>query len=64
MKSMLLVALVPAIALAQKPPAACPLLTDAEISAATGMKVGKGQQFAVPALIHQIADALIHRYPS
>jgi len=49
MKSMLLLALVPTIALAQKPPAVCPLLTDAEISAATGMKVGKGQQFDLPA---------------
>jgi len=48
MKSMLLLALVPAIALAQKPPAACPLLTDAEISAATGMKVGKAQSFDLP----------------
>ena len=49
MKSLLLLALVPAVALAQKPPAACPLLTEAEIGAATGMKVGKGQQFELPA---------------
>ena len=41
MKSMLLLALVPTIALAQKPPAGCPLLTAAEIGAATGMKVGQ-----------------------
>jgi len=41
MKSLFLIALIPAIALAQKPPAGCPLLTAAEISAATGMKVGE-----------------------
>src|ERR1044072_6835633 len=49
MKAMWLLALVPAIALAQKLPAACPLLPAAEIGAATGMKVGKGQRCERPA---------------
>lgn len=41
MKSLLLlVALSPAVALAQTPPPACPLLTNAEIAAATGKSVG------------------------
>ena len=41
MKLLSLLILVPAIALAQKLPAGCPLLTAAEIGAATGMKVGQ-----------------------
>jgi hypothetical protein len=41
MKRFLLVALIPAVALAQKPPSGCPLLTAAEISAITGMKAGE-----------------------
>ncbi len=41
MKHFLLAALIPAVALAQKPPAGCPLLTAAEINSATGMKVGE-----------------------
>ena len=48
MKSMLLLALVPAIALAQKLPAGCPLLTAAEISAATGMKITDSQETDLP----------------
>lgn len=44
MKSVFLIALIPAIALAQKPPAGCPLLTAAEINAATGMKAGDPQE--------------------
>jgi len=44
MKHFLLVALVPVVALAQKPPAGCPLLTSAEINAATGMKVGEAHE--------------------
>jgi len=44
MKSVLLIALIPAVALAQKPPAGCPLLTAAEINAATGMKAGEPQE--------------------
>ncbi len=48
MKALLLVVLIlvliPAVALAQKPPAGCPLLTNAEIAAATGMKVGEAHE--------------------
>jgi len=40
MKHLLFAALIPTIALAQKPPAGCPLLTAAEIKAVTGMTVG------------------------
>jgi hypothetical protein len=48
MKKLLLLALVPAIALAQKPPAGCSLLTAAEIAAATGMKVGESHEINMP----------------
>src|SRR2546423_1501269 len=50
MKYFLLAALLPAVAFAQKPPAGCPLLTAAEIAAATGMKVGEPHEtnMAVP----------------
>ena len=48
MKKLLLLALVPTIALAQKPPAGCPLLTAAEIGAATGMKVGDPHETSMP----------------
>jgi hypothetical protein len=41
MRRFLLVALIPAVTFAQKPPAGCPLLTAAEINTATGMKVGE-----------------------
>jgi hypothetical protein len=44
MKHFLLVALIPAFAFAQKPPAGCPLLTAAEITSATGMKVGESHE--------------------
>lgn len=44
MKHFLLVALIPAFAFAQKPPAGCPLLTAAEINSATGMKVGESHE--------------------
>src|SRR5436190_6407088 len=47
MKSMLLLALVPTIALSQNPPG-CPLLTAAEIGAATGMKVGQPHETHMP----------------
>lgn len=44
MKWFVAVALFPLVALAQKPPAGCPLLTPAEIGAATGMKVGQSHE--------------------
>ena len=49
MKHFLLVALIPFTAFAQKPPAGCPLLTAAEISAATGMKVGQPHETSMAA---------------
>jgi hypothetical protein len=47
MKSLWLLALVPAVALA-KPPAGCSLLTSAEIGGATGMKVGQSHETSMP----------------
>ena len=48
MKKLLLLALVPTIALAQNPTKGCPLLTAAEIGAATGMKVGEAHDTSMP----------------